>query len=49
MLNMRRISLLTGAAALGAVSVALADMSGLVGNTLAVERVARKQSFPKDC
>jgi hypothetical protein len=29
-----RVSVLSGAAALGVVSVALADMSGLVGNTL---------------
>jgi hypothetical protein len=33
-LNMRRISLLSSVAAFGVMSVALADMSGLVGNTL---------------
>jgi hypothetical protein len=33
MLNPLRISLLSGAAALGVVSVALADVSGLFGNT----------------
>jgi hypothetical protein len=34
MLNTLRVSLLSGAAALGVVSVALADMSGLFGNTV---------------
>ena len=34
MLNTLRISLLTGAAALAMVSVAVADVSGLIGNTV---------------